>query len=137
MHVAERLAHDGIGCRRVAEQRPIGTGNIAAPDRLLPKPVQRFLILGLGELLDGSVVAPVQRLLYKFSATLWLSCERHTLLVQVMVAGALGAINPELDQQAANLRARKTGTNDRAMYARMHIPDCRALLGNRLHEFVE
>src|SRR3984893_18909456 len=118
----------------MAEHRPIGARTIAALDALAPKPAQRTLILGLGELLDCGVVAVVERLLDKFSAALRLSGERHGLLVQVMVAGAFGAMNAELDQQAANLGARKAGTDDRAMHAGMHVPDRRALLGHRRRE---
>src|SRR5580704_1912448 len=134
MHVAEAPAHDGVRCCRMAEHRPIGARNIAALDCLVPKPAQRALILGLGELLDCSIVAVVERLLDKFSAALRPSGERHALLVQVMVAGAFGATNAELDQQAANLRARKAGADDRAMHAGMHVPDRRALLGHWRHE---
>src|SRR5262252_10197831 len=128
MHVAEGFSHHSVACHWMAQHRPIGAGNIAAPDGLVPKPVQRDFIPGLGELPDRSIVAPVKRLLDEFSAALRPSGERHALFMQVMVAGAFGAMSTELDQKTTNLGVRKAGADDRAMHAGMHIPDRRALL---------
>src|SRR5262252_10032318 len=60
MHVAEGFSHHSVACHWMAQHRPIGAGNIAAPDGLVPKPVQRDFIPGLGELPDRSIVAPVK-----------------------------------------------------------------------------
>jgi hypothetical protein len=37
VHLAEHVLDHGVGRRRMGEQSPIGAGNIAAPERFLPK----------------------------------------------------------------------------------------------------
>src|SRR5258707_10900048 len=81
-------------------------------------------------------MAPVQRFLDELAASLRLTCKRNTLLVQIMIAGAFGAMHAKLDQQAAYFSRRKTGADDRAMHAVMHVPDCRAPARSGRHERV-
>ena len=94
-----------------------------------------FSSCGLGELLDRRFVAAVERLLDQLAAALRPAGQRHALLVQVVVAGGVGAGNAELDHQPAQFRARKAGADDRAMHAVVHVVDRRAPLGDRRHEF--
>src|SRR5258708_7681446 len=79
-------------------------------------------------------MAPVQCLLYELAASLHLTCKRNTLLVQIMITGAFGAMHAKLDQQAADFSRRKAGADDRAMHGVMHVPDCRAPARSRRHE---
>ena len=101
----------------------------------VPKLAQRAFVLGSGELLDRGLVAMVKGLLNKLAAALRLASEGDALLVQVMVIGALCAVDAEFDQQPTYFGVRKTGTNNRAMDAVMHVPDRRAPLGGRPREF--
>ncbi|HWN50366.1 MAG TPA: hypothetical protein VNO18_11180 [Xanthobacteraceae bacterium] len=109
MNIAEGLSHDGIGCRRMAEYGPIGSRNIATLDCVVPKLAQRTFVFSLCELLNRGLMAPVKRFLDELSATLRLTCERNTLLAQIMIAGAFGAMHAKLDQQPTYFTARKTG----------------------------
>jgi glucose/arabinose dehydrogenase len=69
------------------------------------------------------------------AAALRAGCDRHALLVQVMIVGALGAVDAELDHQPAQFRAGKAGADDRAMDAGMHVPDRGAPGGGGRNEF--
>jgi hypothetical protein len=54
--------------------------------------------------------------------------------MQIMIVGALGSGETELDQQAAHFCVRKASTDDRAMDAVMHVPDYRTPFGDRRGE---
>ena len=88
-----------------------------------------------GELLDRRFVAAVERLLDQLAAAMRPAGQCHALLVQIVVAGAVGAVDAELDHQPAQFRARKAGADDRAMHAVVHVVDRRAPLGDGRREF--
>jgi hypothetical protein len=67
---------------------------------------ESVFILGLGELPDRGRVAMVESLLNKPAAALWLAGEGHTLLMQIMIGGAVGSVDAELDQQSGRIRRR-------------------------------
>ena len=79
-------------------------------------------------------MAAVERLLDQLGAALRPGGERDALLVQVVVAGGVGAVDAELDHQPAQLRARQAGADDRAVHAVVHVPDRRASLRDRRRE---
>ena len=97
VHVAERFLHDGVGGRRVAEHGPIGARNIAALQRVFPELPQPVFVLRLRKLLDRSLMGPVERFLHELAAALRLARKRNALLVQIMLAGAFGAMHAKLD----------------------------------------
>ena len=117
VHVAERPAHERIGRGGMTQRRPIGAGNVAALDRVVPQCAERRFVLRLGELLDRAFVAAVERLLDQLGAALRPRREGDALLVQIVVARGLGTGDAELDHQAAQLRARQAGADDRAVHA--------------------
>ena len=136
VHVAERPAHDRVGRGGMAQRRPIGAGNVAALDRVVPQRAERRFVLRLGELLDRTLVTAVERLLDQLGAALRPRREGDALLVQVVIAGGLGTGDAELDHQPAQLRARQAGADDRAVHAVMHVPDRGAALRDRRDERV-
>ena len=79
---------------------------------------------------------------WRRSSAFWISLaaalrprgEGDALLVQVVVVGGLGAGDAELDHQAAQLGARQAGADDRAVHARVHVPDRGAALRGRRDE---
>ena len=121
----------------MAQHRPIGTGDVAALHRVVPHYAQRGLVLRLCELLDRRLVPPVERLLDQLAATVRPSGKRYPLLVQVVVAGSVSAVDAKLGHQPPQFPARKAGTNDGAMHTVMHIPDRCPPFGGRRREFAD
>jgi hypothetical protein len=111
VHVAERLTHDGVGRRRMAQHRPIGAGNVAALDGVFPQPAQRILFPRRSKLLDRRFVAAVERLLDQLAAAMPGRVFSHPPLVQIVVAAACRRRGRELDHQPAQFRALKAGAD--------------------------
>ena len=61
----------------------------------------RLILLqySLGELLDRCLMTPVESLLDQLAATVRAPGKRYPLLVQVVVAGSVSAVDSELDHQ--------------------------------------
>ncbi len=80
-------------------------------------------------------MAAVERLLQQLGAFLGPRRQQDAQHVQVVVPGGLGARHLQPDQQAAKLGRGEASSNDRAMQARIEIPDAGAALARFLKRF--
>jgi hypothetical protein len=129
VNVAERAPHDGVGRRRMAQDRPIGARYVAARERVLPILQQPALVIELRALPDRRLVPAIKRLVDELAAVLRPRRKRHRVLVQRMVIGRYGVQHAELDHEAAQFGGRQAGADDRAMHARMQVAERRAPAG--------
>ena len=95
MHLAKRIANDGVCRRRMGERCPIGSRDLAAPNSVPPKRTDSLLATGLRELIDREAVALIERLVQQLGRLVMASGETDRGTVQVMV-GAVRVREPEL-----------------------------------------
>ena len=122
VHVAERLAHQGRRGGRMRQRRPIGAWDIAAPHGIPPQGADAVGGVGLGELIDGKVVALVQRLVQQFARSIVAAGQGDGGAVQFVV-GAVPRRQLQLLHNLPQIAGGQAGADDRAMQVGVEFPE--------------
>jgi len=122
VHIRENLTKQRLVCRRVAQRRPISTGNIAALGRLLPEGAYRVGALRVVESVYRDAVTAVERLVHHFCAVLTLAGDPHSARVQIVLRRGRRLLASELDQDMPQFGGRQAGADDRAVEVGGKVP---------------
>ena len=122
---AERTNHQALAAARMRQQRPIPAGNGARRERILPLCFERALVSCRCKALDGSGVAPVQRLVQQFARPVAALGEPDAQAVQLVVRRGgdrqpFAARDPT--QDLPQLALAEAGADDRAVQCRVQLP---------------
>jgi len=122
MDFAEYLADEGRWARRMAHQRPVGAGNVAAVETLPPDRAKRLLARLPRKAPHAVLMAPVECLFEKPGGLVALTGEAHAPAVQGVIPRRARILLPGPDQQLAQLAGGQAGADDRAMKRRWDFP---------------
>ena len=122
VHLAERLADDGLRCARVREGGPISAGDIATPHGIAPCNTNFVLRVRFGELVDRQPMALIERLVQQLGRLVMMAGDAHCGAVQFVVR-AIRRCDAKLFQDLPHIASGQAGTNDGAVQIGIEVPD--------------
>ena len=129
VHLAIHLLHQRPVGGGVAQHRPIGAGDVAALQRLLPQRPHLRRIPSLGEALDRGLVPLVEQLVQQLAGDLLLPRGPHRPAVQRVLGGGARIRVVQLGEELPQVAGRQAGADHRAMQVGRQLPDPVAALG--------
>src|SRR5262245_6001880 len=127
MHLAESILHQLAVAGVMSEQGPIGAGDVASLDRLIPQHPQLARRGGLGEAPDHGAMLVVQGLVQNFRRIVALAGGLDGPNMELVIGSGGRLTIAEFDAEAPQLAGGQAGADHRAMKPGRDIPDLRAL----------
>jgi hypothetical protein len=122
VHFAKHPFDDCLGRCRMRENRPIGPGNLAPLDRVIPQRADGGLIPCLRKLIEGTFVQAVEGFLKVLCPCFRVTRKHNPQLMHAMIIGGFCTCDNETAQDAPEFSSGKARSDNGAVQAVMELP---------------